>query len=89
MKDKKIDIIVENLLKRGFSYSEIFSLMEKDNIDSIPISILKNRKLGMLESVTCYLKEEKNLKYSQIAKMLNRDQRTIWATYDKAKKKLK
>lgn len=89
MKNKQIDTIVENLCKKGLSYSEIFHLMQKDSIDSIPINILKNRNLGMLESTVCYLKDEKELKYSQIAKLLCRDQRTIWATYNKAKKKLK
>ena len=89
MKNEEIDTIVENLRKKGFSYSEIFKLMQKDSLDSIPIEILKNRKLGMLQSVTVYLKDNKNLSFSKISKMLKRDNRTIWTTYKKAKERLK
>lgn len=53
---------------------------------SIPISIF-NKKLGSLESIVKYLKEELNMSNNNIGKMLNRDNRTIWAVYNKAKKK--
>tara|TARA_Y100000310_G_scaffold340066_1_gene434652 strand:+ start:3098 stop:3409 length:312 start_codon:yes stop_codon:yes gene_type:complete len=35
-----------------------------------------------------YLKENLNLKIAKIAQLLNRDPKTIWSTYYKAKKKL-
>jgi hypothetical protein len=53
----------------------------------IPASIFKNRSLTVLEAMIVYLKE-KNLKYSKIAQILNRDQRNIWTLYSLALKKL-
>jgi len=52
----------------------------------VPISIFKNRKLTTLESVIIYLKE-KEMRYSEIAKLLDRDQRNVWTIYSKAKSK--
>ncbi|MFH1289874.1 MAG: hypothetical protein ABIH92_00535, partial [Nanoarchaeota archaeon] len=49
----------------------------------LPVSRLRNRKLTALESIVVYLKE-KGLKYSEISKLLNRDQRNIWSIYSKA-----
>jgi hypothetical protein len=83
-----IDILVENLKKKGFSYSEIYSMMLSKE-ESIPVSALTNRNLGMLESAVKYLKEEKKKTFSEIAKLLNRDQRTIWSSYNNVKIKSK
>jgi hypothetical protein len=82
------DTLVDNLRAKGITYSEIFSMLQPKDTNSIPLEILKNRKLGMLESVTVFLKDKKKLTYSQIAKLLNRDDRTIWSSYSKAKNKL-
>jgi len=54
---------------------------------SIPSSVFQNRNLSVLEAMVVYLKEDKSLKYSEIAKLLNRDDRTIWTVYNRAKKK--
>ena len=53
----------------------------------IPISIFTNRKLGLLEALTKYLKEDVEMTNHQIAGALNRDNRTIWTSYSRAKKK--
>ncbi|MEA2036977.1 MAG: hypothetical protein U9O94_05680 [Nanoarchaeota archaeon] len=53
----------------------------------IPISVLKDRSLSVLEAITEYLKEELNLRYCQIGGLLNRDQRTVWTVYNRTKKK--
>ena len=55
----------------------------------IPNSIFKDRKFSILESITCYLKDNFNLRYCQIAALLNRDERNIWSVYNKALKKKK
>ncbi|MBU0894114.1 MAG: hypothetical protein KKF48_01455 [Nanoarchaeota archaeon] len=60
--------------------------IKKSNI-FIPISIFKNRKLTILESLTIYLRKQ-DLNYGEIAKILNRDQRNIWTIYSKAMKKI-
>ncbi len=54
---------------------------------SIPSSIFQDRELSVLEAIAEYLKEKKSMKYSEIAKLLNRDDRTIWTAYKRAKEK--
>lgn len=54
---------------------------------SVPIAILSDRKLSALEHIIAYLKEYHELSYKEIATLLNRDQRTIWTTYQRTKKK--
>lgn len=55
---------------------------------NIPSFIFKDRSLAALEAVVVYLKDSQGLTYSQIARLLNRDDRTIWTTYQRAKKKI-
>ena len=55
----------------------------------IPLSILQDRAVAVLEAIVEYLREEKDLRYSEIAELLNRDQRTIWTVYSRAKTKRK
>lgn len=64
----------ENLLVKG---SKFF----------IPILIFKDRKFSVLESLVGYLKDNYNLRYMQIALMLNRDERNIWTVYNRYNKK--
>jgi len=55
----------------------------------MPVSIFKNKKLTTLESIIIHLKQkQKQMRYSEIAKLLNRDQRNIWTIYSRAIKKL-
>ena len=57
-------------------------------VKEIPLAIFKNRALAPLESITSHLKETANLSFHEIAVLLNRDDRTIWTCYNRAKKKL-
>ncbi|MBA3064008.1 hypothetical protein FP803_01065 [Candidatus Woesearchaeota archaeon] len=66
-------------------YSKEFVV--KDNKYFIPASIISNRSLSVLESIVSYLKNNFDLKYSQIALLLCRDQRTIWTVYNRRKRK--
>ena len=80
------DILIRRLKNKwGFSNKQIKDLLTDDIV--IPVSVLADRSLGPLEAVVRFLKDEKNLKYSEIARMLERDERTIWVTYNNAKKK--
>ena len=63
-----------------------FKIIRKDSFVYIPTSIFKNRKLTILESLVLYLKN-KGMKYVEIGELLNRDQRNIWAIYNRARKK--
>jgi hypothetical protein len=44
---------------------------------NIPSSIFNNRNHSVLESLVVFMKEEYEFTYSHIAKLLNRDDRTI------------
>lgn len=56
---------------------------------NIPSSIFRDRELSVLEAIVEYFKEKKQMKYSEIAKLLNRDDRTVWTAYQRAKEKRK
>ncbi|MFH1439318.1 MAG: hypothetical protein ABIG89_02050, partial [Candidatus Woesearchaeota archaeon] len=53
----------------------------------VPLVLFRSRSLSMMEHLVKYLKESYNLKFSQIAKLLNKDQRTIWTIYMRSCKK--
>jgi hypothetical protein len=53
----------------------------------VPVHIICDRTLKVLESIVEYLKIEKAFTYHQIALLLNRDDRTIWTVFMRAKKK--
>ena len=55
----------------------------------VPVKILQDRNLSVLENVVAYLKDTFGLNYHSIAVLLNRDDRTIWTVYQRAKKKKK
>ncbi len=59
---------------------------ERANIN-IPCAILNDRNVAVLEAITEYLKDVKKLTYHEIAVLLNRDDRTIWTGYYRAKRK--
>jgi|GEM_PF-4104967 len=61
------------------------TLNEKDDL-IIPTNIFKNRKLTIFEAIVVYLKE-KEMRYSRIAELLNRNQRNVWTMYSRATKK--
>lgn len=69
-----------------FSPEQIAELFDKKipRKDLLPISIFDNNELSCLETIVKYLKEEFNLKFHEIALMLNRNDRTIWTTYNNA-----
>jgi len=51
----------------------------------VPLLVLRDRRVSVLEGIVEYLKDEKGLTYHEIAVMLNRDDRTIWTCYHRAK----
>jgi DNA-binding CsgD family transcriptional regulator len=61
---------------------------ENERYVNVPTFIFKDRTLAALEAIVIYLKDSQGMTYAQIAKLLNRDQRTIWTTYSRAKQKL-
>ena len=73
-------------LKSLHNVSEQEILGKKET--SIPVGVFANDSLSSLEAIVKYLKENLNLKFSKIAKLLNRSSKTIWATYHNSVKKM-
>jgi predicted DNA-binding protein (UPF0251 family) len=78
----------------GLGKDEIKGIMSKAEKKSakeirIPVSIFDNEELSILETICKYLKEELMLNFHKIALSLNRNDRTIWATYNNSLKKRK
>ncbi len=53
----------------------------------VPVKIFRNKKIGVLESLVEYLKDKENMRFSEIAKTLDRHYNTIRTSYVKAKEK--
>lgn len=53
---------------------------------TIPLAAIDDHH-SVLECVVTHLKEHHHLRLAEIAKLLNKDPRTIWTTWDRAKKK--
>lgn len=53
----------------------------------IPSSIFQDRELSVLEVMVEYFKEKKGMKYAEIGRLLNRDERTIWTAYKRGNEK--
>ena len=59
----------------------------KDREIKLPAKIFQDRTLSFMEAAVTYMKEELLLTYHDIAMQLNRDDRTIWTVYNRARKK--
>ncbi|MCR4284953.1 MAG: hypothetical protein NUV97_02815, partial [archaeon] len=90
------EILVELRKENNLSEGELKQLLveraksqytDKKEI-SIPLNIFSS-ELGALEALTKYLKENMSMKYSEIGTILARNERTIWSSYDKARKKVR
>jgi len=64
---------------------ELLNIKERGML--LPVLIFKDRRFTVFESVVLYLKE-KRMRYSEIAKSLDRNQRNIWTVYSRAVIKL-
>ncbi len=53
----------------------------------VPVSVFANRKLSLFENLVMHLKDQLKLSYRQISVLLNRDERTIWTVYKRARQK--
>jgi hypothetical protein len=72
--------------KYSLSYEEIINILGKKEKISIPFSIFNN-KLGSLESIVKFLKENLSLNIKEISFLTNRKQQPIRTTYLRASKK--
>jgi hypothetical protein len=85
-----LNVLIKTISQKySISFGQTIQLIKQSEQIMIPTFILRDQKLGILESVVKYLKEEFKLPYKSIAKILDRDNRVIWITYSKAIKKKK
>src|SRR3989338_9277619 len=63
----------------------ITGIQPQDSI-TVPVGIF-SEKLGTLEAITKYLKENKELRLYRIATLLKRDPRTVWGAYQSSTQK--
>ena len=82
--DRDLETIKQLLDKHGLTPKQLDKLLEPEL--AIPVSIFKS-DVGPLGALCLYLKENKGLRIAEIARLLNRDQRTIWATHANSKGK--
>jgi len=85
-KNDKLELISYFIdeLKNDFANQDNFGKKEI----SIPAGVFSNDALSSLEAIVKYLRENAELRFSNISKLLNRSNKTIWATYHNANKKM-
>ncbi|MBU2523167.1 MAG: hypothetical protein KKE23_02660, partial [Nanoarchaeota archaeon] len=94
-KKELIDLLNEQLREKyGVSMNEIASLVKekagrREKLETVPIGIFKNSQMGPAENLVKYMKENHKMKFSEIASAINRNDRTIWVTYQNASEKMK
>jgi hypothetical protein len=76
------------LLYQQESHRSTDDILEQLEEVHIPAAVLDNRRLGILESVVKFLREEHDYTLAKIAVLLKRDNRTIWSTYERARRKV-
>ncbi len=50
-------------------------------IITVPVSIFSDAHISGLQALCRYLKEQRHCTFAEIARLLNRDQRTVWSSY--------
>ncbi|MDP3027049.1 MAG: sigma-70 region 4 domain-containing protein [Nanoarchaeota archaeon] len=86
-KEKIIKLLINEIKKKyRINNREISGLIKSKEKIEIPANIF-SKELGALETLTKYLKENLAMSYREIAELLNRNERTIWTAYNKAKQK--
>lgn len=91
-KEELLEAFLNHLRKEHtFTDSEVNALLteaQQHEQTLLPINIFQTDALSSLEAIVKYLKEQKHLTFHQIAVVLKRDDRTIWTTYSKSRKKM-
>jgi hypothetical protein len=61
------------------------SELNQDVSIAIPSFVFRDRSVAVMESLVEFLKDQKGFSIQEIAILLNRNQRTIWTVYHRAK----
>ena len=80
--------ITERLkLKYNYSNEDVFNLWNNDKAVAVPVTIFSG-KLSPAEALAKFLKENMDMSYREIAGLIGRDERGLWANYKRAAKKM-
>ncbi len=89
----ELDASLKEKYKLGIE--EILEIAKREKVEEktkeetqIPVSVF-NQEISPAEALCKYLKENRGLKFSEIAKLINRDERGVWTNYRNAVKKMK
>ena len=76
-------------LKKNYNYSdeEILKLWDSESNFAVPVTIFSG-KLSPSEALAKFLKEKHDLGYNEISDLIGRDERSVWANYRRAIKKM-
>jgi hypothetical protein len=84
-KVQQLAVVLDDLFSDyNVSPQEVLQALAKRKEDNIPLSAFKTKNLSSFEVIVKYLKENQGKKYSEIARLTNRNDRTIWSTYSHA-----
>ena len=81
-----LESVKQILEKHSLTVDELKQIMARGEPMQVPISIFRN-KVGPMAALCIYLKDYRHLKLSQIARLINRDARSVWAAYSNSKPK--
>jgi parallel beta-helix repeat protein len=94
LKERHVDFegllsLDESLRKKyNLGVEELLEIARRGEVEEIQIPIVVFKQdLGPAEALCKYLKENLGLRFSEIARLLNRDERTVWINYRNAVKK--
>ena len=79
---------IKNILERQSLSLDALTTLIKERGITVPVSIFKTRA-GPLGVLCMFLKDHGGMRFVDIAKLIKRDQKTIWASYTKTKKKVR
>lgn len=86
LKKKIAERSTEELVRMQAHIAELLKQKKNSLPSHLPIAIFST-DLSPAEAVVKYLKEHHAMTFSKIAKLINRDQRGIWGSYSRARKK--
>lgn len=80
---------ITDRLKQKYNYSneDVFKLWNNDKSFTVPVAIFSG-KLSPAEALAKFLKENIDMSYREIAVLIKRNERGIWANYKRATKKM-
>ena len=82
------EVLHSYAVEHDLDYDEVMAALRAATTEEqVPLAIFRVRTLGPLETLARYLREERGLRLSQVARLLRRDPRTVWSAYTSSLRK--